>query len=407
MIPAKVMVVEDERIVALHLKQQLTRLGYSVPAMATSGERALRQIVEIQPDVVLMDIHIEGALDGIATAGQIPPDLQIPVIYLTAYSEDMTLDRARGTRPYGYLVKPFSERELHASIQMVLERRRADTALQESEQRLERLVAGRTAELVTANAQLTRQTALRLQAERELHKAQKMEALGQLSGGIAHDFNNLLTVIMGSLNRIERRTDLPIEELRRSAATALQTCEKAATLAHRLLAFSRRQALDPNPLYPNHLVSSMSDTLRQTLGETVTIETVLADALWSVCVDADQLESALLNLALNAYDAMPSGGKLLIETANTFLDDTYCAAHKGMAPGQYVLVAVSDTGTGMAQEVVHKAFEPFFTTKKRNGPSTGLGLSQVYGFTKQAGGHVDIYSEPGHGTTIKLYLPRF
>ena len=143
MIPAKVMVVEDERIVALHLKQQLTRLGYSVPAMATSGERALRQIVEIQPDVVLMDIHIEGTLDGIATAGQIPPDLQIPVIYLTAYSEDMTLERARGTRPYGYLVKPFSERELHASIQMVLERRRADNTLQESEQRPEQLVAGR------------------------------------------------------------------------------------------------------------------------------------------------------------------------------------------------------------------------------------------------------------------------
>ena len=176
---------------------------------------------------------------------------------------------------------------------------------------------------------------------------------------------------------------------------------------HRLLAFSRRQAFEPNPLNPNHLVSSMSDTLRQTLGETVTIETVLADAPWSVCVDADQLESALLNLALNAQDAMPAGGKLVIETANTLLDDTYCAAHKGVAPGQYVLLAVMDTGTGMSQEVVHRAFEPFFTTKKRNGPSTGLGLSQVSGFMKQAGGHVDIYSEPGNGTTIKLYLPRF
>jgi signal transduction histidine kinase len=405
MISARVLVVEDERIVALHLKLQLTRLGYNVPAMATSGERALRQIVTIQPDVVLMDIHIEGAIDGIATAAQIPPDLQIPVIYITAYSEEMTLERARGTRPYGYLLKPFSERELHASIQMVLERRRADTALQESEQRLELLVAERTAELLTANVQLTGQTALRLQAERDLHEAQKMEALGQLTGGIAHDFNNLLTVIMGRLSRIQRRTDLSIEELQGAAATALRTCEKAATLTHRLLAFSRRQQLDPKQLNPNDLVSTMSGTLRQTLGERVRIDTVLADALWPVCVDADQLESALLNLALNARDSMPAGGDVTIETANTLLDEAYCAAHKGVSPGQYVFLAVTDTGTGMSPEVVHKAFEPFFTTKG-SGQGTGLGLSQVYGFMKQSGGYVDICSEPGRGTTVSLYLPR-
>jgi signal transduction histidine kinase len=398
MISANVIVVEDERVVALHLKQQLTRLGYSVPAMATSGDQALRQIAEYRPDVVLMDVHIDGPQDGIDTAASIPPDLQVPVIYLTAYSEEATLERARGTKPYGYLIKPFSERELHASIQMVLERRRADGVVRENERRLEELVATRTAEL-------SEQVSLRVQAERDMVHMQKMEAIGQLSGGIAHDFNNLLTVIMGSLSRIERRPELPADEVRRSASTALRASQKAATLTHRLLAFSRRQALDPKPTSINDLVSTMADTLRRTLGETVAVATVLGPELWLVSVDVNQLESAILNVAVNARDAMTGSGQLTIETANQLLAQTFCEQHATVTPGEYVRLSIADTGVGMTPEVARKAFEPFFTTKDI-GAGTGLGLSQVYGFVRQSGGHITIDSHPGVGTTVHLYLPR-
>ena len=405
MIPASVMVVEDERVVALHLKQQLVRLGYQVPAMATSGEKALSHIATFRPDVVLMDVHLEGPIDGIETAQRIPPDLKVPIIYLTAYSEEATLERARETKPYGYLIKPFSERELHASIQMVLERRRADSALRESEHRLEQLVAERTRELVVANEQLGEQTTLRLQAERSLHEAQKMEALGQLTGGIAHDFNNVLGVIQGSVSVIERRPDQPREDTARMAGIALRAVKRGATLTERLLAFSRRQPLAPKPLDPNQVVAAVADTLSRTLGDAVVVVTTLGDGLWPVSLDANQFEAALLNLALNARDAMPGSGTLRIATANACLDEAYCLSNAGVEPGDYVIVTVKDTGVGMTAAVASKAFEPFFTTKGV-GQGTGLGLSQVYGFMKQSGGHASLESEVGGGTTVTLYLPR-
>ena len=176
-------------------------------------------------------------------------------------------------------------------------------------------------------------------------------------------------------------------------------------MTQRLLAFARRQPLDPKPLDPNRLVSGMSELLRRTLGESIGIETVLASGLWRISADAGELENALLNLAVNARDAMASGGRLTIETANSYIDEAYAADYDELAPGQYVMIAVSDTGTGMSKEVIAKAFEPFFTTKD-SGQGTGLGLSQVYGFVKQSGGHVKIYSEPGEGTTVKIYMPR-
>ena len=236
-------------------------------------------------------------------------------------------------------------------------------------------------------------------------QAQKMEAVGQLTGGIAHDFNNLITSIMGSIDLVERDGAITAEEPRRLLGIAKRAAERGASLTQRLLAFSRRQALDPRPTDVNRLVAGMSELLHRTLGEAISIETVLAAGIWRTLVDPNQLESALLNLAINARDAMPDGGKLTIETGNTYLDDDYAAMNAEVTAGQHVLIAVSDTGQGMPEAVMSRAFEPFYTTKSE-GKGTGLGLSQVYGFVKQTGGHVKIYSEPRRGTTVKVYLPR-
>jgi len=247
-------------------------------------------------------------------------------------------------------------------------------------------------------------TTERRRIEEQLRQSQKMEAIGQLTGGVAHDFNNLLTIIVGNLDNLQRH--LPDKaDARRMAEAIMRAATRATTLTHRLLAFARRQPLEPKPIDVNKLVAGMSDLLRRSLGESIVIETVLAGGLWRTLADPNQLESALLNLAVNARDAMPQGGKLTLETANAFLDEGYAAAHEDLTAGQYVVIAVSDTGSGMTPEVAEKAFEPFFTTKEV-GQGTGLGLPQVYGFVKQSGGHVKIYSEPGEGTTVKLYLPR-
>lgn len=240
-------------------------------------------------------------------------------------------------------------------------------------------------------------------AEQSLRQAQKMEAVGQLTGGVAHDFNNLLTIIIGNLGIAKRGVVEARAE--RALDNALTGAQRAAQLTQRLLAFSRRQPLNPRAVDPNRLIVGMSDLLTRSLGETVQLETIGGAGIWNVEVDASELEATLLNLAVNARDAMPEGGKLTIETSNAYLDEQYCRHHEGVTPGQYVLIAVTDNGTGMSRDTVERAFEPFFTTKEA-GKGTGLGLSQVYGFMKQSGGHVKIYSEPGEGTTINLYLPR-
>ncbi len=255
-------------------------------------------------------------------------------------------------------------------------------------------------------AQLRTEVERRELAEEALRQSQKMEAIGRLTGGIAHDFNNHLTVISSNIELMQRRMPPGSEALRKLTDAAMSGVQRAATLTHRLLAFARQQPLDPEPLDLGRMVTGMSDLLRRTLGEDVAIETVLAGGLWQTRVDANQLENVLLNLAVNARDAMPNGGKLTIETANAYLDDAYAASRAEVTAGQYVMLAVTDTGMGMTTEVIEKAFEPFFTTKPL-GQGTGLGLSMVYGFIKQSGGHVAIYSEPGHGSTVKVYLPRF
>ncbi|GAA0869003.1 hypothetical protein GCM10009116_08390 [Brevundimonas basaltis] len=272
------------------------------------------------------------------------------------------------------------------------QRRRAETDLQALNNSLEERV--------------TQEIAERTKAEEALRQAQKMEAIGQLTGGVAHDFNNLLTVIIGGLDTIRRSK--PDEEARiaRALDMSIKGAQRAASLTSRLLAFSRRQPLEPKPLELNLVVREMTELLHRTLGEQIELEGVLLPRLWPIEADQNQLESALLNLAVNARDAMPDGGKLTIETGNTALDESYSAVDAEVVPGQYVMVAVSDTGGGMSPETVARVFEPFFTTKEV-GKGTGLGLSMVYGFVKQSGGHVMVYSEEGQGTTVKLYFPRF
>jgi signal transduction histidine kinase len=250
------------------------------------------------------------------------------------------------------------------------------------------------------------EVAQRLQAEDALRQAQKMEAVGQLTGGIAHDFNNLLTIIIGGLDTIRRSGPQDDARLRMAVDMATQGARRAATLTSRLLAFSRRQPLQPKPLDLNVVVRDSTELLHRTLGETIELEGVLAPRLWIVEADQNQLENAILNLAVNARDAMPEGGKLTIETANTMLDESYTATDAEVVPGQYVAVSISDNGIGMSKEVIERAFEPFYTTKDV-GRGTGLGLSMVYGFVKQSGGHVTIYSEEGQGTSVKLYFPRY
>jgi PAS domain S-box-containing protein len=241
-------------------------------------------------------------------------------------------------------------------------------------------------------------------AEEQLRQAQKMEAVGQLTGGIAHDFNNLLATIMSSLELLQRRADAgDLSELPRYVATARNSAQRAASLTHRLLAFSRQQSLDPQAVDVNALVTSMEELMHRTLGENIDLQTPLAPGLPAAFTDSNQLESALLNLVINARDAMPDGGKLTIETALVALDEQYTSMQSEMEPGDYLQLSVSDTGTGMTPEVIAKAFEPFFTTKPI-GKGTGLGLSMIYGYVKQSGGHVAISSEPGMGTTLKLYL---
>ncbi len=243
-------------------------------------------------------------------------------------------------------------------------------------------------------------------AEEALRQSQKMEAVGQLTGGIAHDFNNLLQGITGSLDLVQKRiAQGRIDELDRFVRGAVGSAKRAAALTHRLLAFSRRQPLDPRAVRANPLVASMEDLLRRTLGERIELELVLAGGLWLTRCDPNQLESAILNLAINARDAMPEGGRLVIETCNAHLDSAYAARQRDVRPGQYVCICVTDTGTGMSADTMAKAFEPFFTTKPL-GQGTGLGLSMIYGFARQSEGYAKIYSELGHGTTFKLYLPR-
>ncbi|WP_233135651.1 PAS domain-containing protein [Agrobacterium vaccinii] len=288
-------------------------------------------------------------------------------------------------------IEPESKRQVAVMFQDITARRRAEIALAKLNATLEQQVEERTAELMVA--------------EEALRHSQKMEAVGQLTGGLAHDFNNILAGISGSLEMMSTRlAQGRVGDIERYINGAVGATKRAAALTQRLLAFSRRQTLDPKPLNVNTLVDGMLDLITRSVGPAIKVETVGAAGLWATSVDAGQLENALLNLCINARDAMPGGGNLTIETGNRWIDDR-AARMRGLEPGQYVSLCVSDTGTGMSQEIIDRAFDPFYTTKPI-GQGTGLGLSMVYGFAGQSGGAARIYSEVGKGTMICLYLPR-
>jgi PAS domain S-box-containing protein len=295
----------------------------------------------------------------------------------------------------------------HGMTEDVHERRAAEDSLRVLNETLETRVAERTHELAAANARLQSEIAERGRAEEALRHAQKMEAVGQLTGGIAHDFNNLLSGILGSLSILQKRLELgQVDQAPRYINSAMASVNRAAALTHRLLAFSRRQPLEPRPVDAQALIASLEELMRRTIGPAIQLEVRPAEGLWHTLCDPHQLENALLNLVINARDAMPSGGRLTLETENTWLEASDPTAPRELAPGAYVRIRVTDTGSGMPPDVIARAFEPFFTTKPL-GQGTGLGLSMIYGFARQSDGHVRIDSEVGRGTSVTLFLPRF
>jgi two-component system cell cycle sensor histidine kinase/response regulator CckA len=497
-----ILIVEDEALIAEEIQDRLTRLGFYAVGIRDTGEAAIQAAEQLHPDLVLMDIRLKGKLDGIAAADRITQQLHVPVVYLTAHSDDSTLQRAKETAPFGYLLKPFQERDLLVAIEMAIHRYELEKRLKESEQRyvatlmsigdgviatdavgrvtfmnavaegitqwriddarglpidqvlpmvteaarvslenlaMQALRLNRTVTLTEPVVTVTRsgesipiddsaapiagahgkvvgavvafrdirqqrlaEDALK-QAEDQLRQSQRMEAIGRLAGGIAHDFNNLLTVIIGCSELL--LSGRHVDDTSRQFIVEIKNAgERAADLTRQLLAFGRKQILQPVTLNLERLVGNMSRMLQRIIGEDVILTTKGVADLWSIHADPGQLEQLIMNLAANARDAMPQGGRMTIECRNVYLTERLIQSRPEMQPGRYVLMAVSDTGVGMDHATQEHAFEPFFTTKEV-GKGTGLGLASVYGIVKQSHGFIYLYSEVGKGTTFKLYFP--
>ena len=419
--PVNFLIVDDLEENLLSLEALLQRDGLTF-LKARSGDEALEILLRHDVALALLDVQMPG-MDGFQLAEFMRGNERarhIPIIFLTAG----TADNRRRFRGYeagavDFIQKPIEPDilrskadvfyDLHQQrrqIQVQRDALEASTrALADAADHLEALVRERTTELEAALARLKAETAERERAEASLRQSQKMEAVGQLTGGIAHDFNNMLTGVIGSLDLMRRRMATGrLEDLDRYLDTASASAGRAAALTQRLLAFSRRQSLDPKPVEVAGLVSSLSDLIMQAIDEKVHFKIVSAPDLPLAIVDPHQLENAILNLALNARDAMPDGGDLTVETSVIDFGEAHLATRSGIAPGRYLMVAVSDTGVGMPPDLIEKVFDPFFTTKPL-GQGTGLGLSMVYGFVRQSGGQVRIHSQVGLGTSVKLYLP--
>ncbi len=405
--PIHFLIVDDlaENLVALEALLRREGLAF---LRARSGEEALELLLTNEVALALLDVQMPG-MDGFELAEFMRGNERtrhVPIIFLTAGNAD-TQRRFRGYEAgaVDFIHKPIEPDVLRGKASVFFDLYQQRRALAGAADRLETQVRERTAALEEALARLKAETEERQRAEASLRQSQKMEAVGQLTGGIAHDFNNMLTGIIGSLDLMRRRIAANrLDDLERYMDAATTSAERAAALTQRLLAFSRRQSLDSRPLDLNALLQSVAQLIEHALPECVALELVPGADLPAALADANQLENAVLNLALNARDAMPDGGKLIIETALVDLDATHAATRPGLPEGRFVVLSVSDTGTGIPAELIDKVFDPFFTTKPL-GQGTGLGLSMVYGFAQQSGGAVRIHSQAGLGTSVKLYLP--
>jgi len=497
----RILIVEDETVVAMDIAADLRRLGYEIAAMVGSGEAAIESAQALQPDLVLMDIRLKGAMDGIEAATVIHQRHGIPVVFLTAHADAATVERSQGAAPYGYLVKPFDETILRRVIAIALTRARAERgerqetldALWQSEERYRLLVdgvkdhaivmldlRGRIASWSGAAATMTgyaaaevlgqpvsmlyppgeldadaleqrlagvaergrseheewrvrkdgtrflahinnsplfdrdgtligftsvtRDVTQQRNLEAQILQAQRLDGLGQLAGGIAHDFNNMLMVIFTRCDLLLRLSG-PLENHRQYITDIRAAATKNRDLTQQLLAAARRQVLLPQVVDLNNVITSAMQLLGPSLGEHIMIRTELQKSLWQLHADPGKIHQVLVNLALNARDAMPDGGFLNIETRNIRVDASYARQHVGLREGEYVALIASDTGNGIPEEIRDRIYDPFFSTKEA-GKGAGLGLAVVRGIVEQTGGQIWMYSESGRGTTFKIFLPR-
>lgn len=492
---ARILIVEDEVIIGMEIQDRLTQLGYDVVNLTASGEDAIRKVERFHPDLVLMDIMLEGSTDGVKAAEIIRQKFNIPVVFLSAYSDNETLERAKLTEPFGYILKPFDERELRTTIEIALYKSKMEKQIQEREHwfattlksigdavittdinslvtfmnpSAEMLTGWKSSEAIGKSIDAIFKTidethrtpiecltkkilkektsvirteytllisrdgrefpieergaliqdehgkifgavlvftdiTIKRKLENQLRQSHKLEAVGTLAGGIAHDFNNLLTAIRGSVDMIMHNTpsEDPIAQDLREIQIAT---ERAADLIRQLLLFSRSQPMEFSVLSINQVIENMLKLLHRLIGEDIAVSTSLDPKLWCIRGDQTTLEQVIMNLTINARDAMPNGGKLLIKTENVVIDETYCQSVPEARPGKFIRFSIADTGLGMDRETVQRIFEPFFTTKGP-GKGSGLGLSVVYGIVQQHGGWINVYSEPNQGTTFKIYLP--
>ncbi|MEA2570405.1 MAG: two-component system, cell cycle sensor histidine kinase and response regulator CckA [Acidobacteriota bacterium] len=494
----RILIVEDETIVAMDIAMTLRRLGYDVAGMVVSGEAAIESARTLNPDLILMDIRIRGAMDGVEAATAIQRDRPTPVVFLTAHADADTVERSKSAAPFGYLVKPFDERALHRVVEIALHRAQMEKgareetldALWQSEESFrllvdavkdyalfiidlqyrivswnpgaERMTGFSAAEVigkpfsilrsggsgedldllfeqirrdggaewedagirkdgsrympyvycapmvdrkgdVVGYVSITRDVTEQRMLQAQLAQTQRLESLGQLAGGVAHDFNNMLMVIFSRCEILLR--SIEDKELRRFISDIRMAANKNRELTQQLLAAARRQMLEPEVVNVNEVVISAMRLLTPTIGEQIVIRTELQDPLWNVCADPGKLHQVLINLAINARDAMPSGGVLTIETRNVHLDASYTRQHIGVKEGDYVTLLISDTGMGIAAEIRDRIYDPFFTTKDP-ARGTGLGLAVVRGIVEQTGGRIWVYSEENRGTTFRILLPR-